>query len=218
MNPSTLQFIEYELQAIALTFMGVVYLIKIIQLSRLPMPWERGTKAGNPKKGVIHSYGSIFMPWSMESSRKHGWRWMAFGLYHIGALVAIINTFTLPFAPQLMSESVKLVFAILIAPSVLVGIYKIISRIIKPELRHISTFDDYFSLISLELFLFFGVMVLFYDTPFWRSWYFLITAFFLFYVPFSKISHYIYFFFAHILTGWRYGWRGIIPQKQHDHE
>ncbi len=111
-----------------------------------------------------------------------------------------------------------LVFAILIAPSVLVGIYKIVSRIMKPELRYISTFDDYFSLISLESFLFFGVMVLLYDTPFWRSWYFLITAFFLFYVPFSKISHYIYFFFAHILTGWRYGWRGIIPQKQHDHE
>jgi len=213
MSQATIHFIEYELQAIALIWMGVIYLIKIIQLSRLPMPWERGAQAGNPKKGVMHSYGSIFMPWSMESSRKHGWRWLMFGLYHIGALVAIVNTFTLPFAPQIMTENVKLLFAILIAPSVVIGLIKLVQRIVKPELRHISTFDDYFSLISLEAFLFFGVMVLLFDTPFWRIWYFIITAFFLFYVPFSKISHYIYFFFAHIITGWRYGWRGIIPQK-----
>lgn len=213
MDPSIVHFIEYELQAIALIWMGVIYTIKAIQLSRLPMPWEKGEQAGNPRMGVMRSYGSIFMPWSMESSRKHGWRWMAFGLYHIGALVAIINTFTLPFAPQLMTENVKLLFAILIAPSVIVGLFKLLQRIIKPELRYISTFDDYFSLISLELFLFFAVMVLLIDTPFWSTWYFIITAFFLFYVPFSKISHYIYFFFAHVLTGWRYGWRGITTPK-----
>ena len=213
MSESTIHFIEYELQAVALIWMAVIYSINAYQLSRLPMPWEKGDQAGNPKSGVIRSYGSIFMPWSMESSRKHGWRWLFFGLYHIGALVAIVNTFTLPFTPQLMTGTVKLIFAILIAPSVVVGLIKLIQRMTKPELRHISTFDDYFSLISLEFFLFFGVMTLLTGTPFWSISYFLITAFFLFYVPFSKISHYIYFFFAHVITGWRYGYRGIIPQK-----
>lgn len=213
MSESTLHFIEYELQAIALIWMGVIYTIKAIQLSRLPMPWERGEKAGKPGMGVLKSYGSIFLPWSMESSRKHGWRWMAFGVYHIGALVAIINTFTSPFFPQIMTENVKLLFVVLIAPSVLVGLFKLVQRLIKPELRHISTFDDFFSLVSLEFFLFFAVMALAVNTPFWSTWYYLITAFFLFYVPFSKISHYIYFFFAHALTGWRYGWRGINTQK-----
>ena len=213
MSQSVIHFIEYELQAIALIWMAVIYTIKAIQLSKLPMPWERGTRAGSPRLGVLKSYGSIFMPWSMESSRKHGWRWLAFGLYHIGALVAIVNTFTLPFFPQLMTENVKLLFAILIAPSVIVGLFKLVQRFTKPELREISTFDDYFSLISLEFFLFFAVMVLVVGTPFWSVWYFIITAFFLFYVPFSKISHYIYFFFSHTLTGWRYGWRGINTAK-----
>jgi nitrate reductase gamma subunit len=213
MIQSLANFCEYELQAIALITMAVIYTIKAIQLSRLPMPWEKGGKAGSPAMGALKSYGSIFMPWSMESSRKHKWRWLAFGLYHIGALVAIVNTFTLPFAPQLMTANVKLVFAILIAPSVIVGLIKLFNRFTKPELRYISTLDDYFSLISLEFFLFFAVMALLFDTPFWRVSYFLITAFFLFYVPFSKISHYIYFFFAHVLTGKRYGYRGIIPQK-----
>ena len=213
MSESTIHFIEFELQAIALIWMAVIYSIKAYQLSRLPMPWEKGDRAGSPKMGVLKSYSLIFLPWSMESSRKHGWRWFLFGLYHIGAGVAILNTFTMPFAPQLMTETVSLIFAILIAPSVLVGLIKIIQRITKPELRHISTFDDYFSLITLEFFLFFGVMALTLNTPFWRTWYFIITAFFLFYVPFSKISHYIYYFFSHVLTGWRYGYRGINPQK-----
>ena len=39
----------------------------------------------------------------------------------------------------------------------------------------------------------------------------LVVAAFLFYVPFSKISHYVYYFFAHYLTGSRYGYRGVVP-------
>jgi hypothetical protein len=34
----------------------------------------------------------------------------------------------------------------------------------------------------------------------------------LFYVPFSKISHYVYWFFARVLMGVRYGRRGVAPR------
>jgi len=213
-SESALHFIEYELQAIALIWLAVIYIIKIWQLSRLPMPWEQAPQKGSPAQGVAQSYGAIFMPWSMESSKKHIWRWLEFGIYHIGALVAIVNTFTFPFAPGLMTPTVRLVFAILIAPSVFVGFAKLYQRLSKKELRVISTPDDYFSLASMQFFLFFAVMALITDAPMWRMWYFLITAFFLFYVPFSKISHYIYFFFARFLMGSRYGTRGVIPQRE----
>ncbi len=206
-----LHFVEYDLQAIALTWMVVLYSIKAYQLARLPMPWERGPVKGSPGRGVLHSYGTIFMPWSMESSRKHLVRWLEFGTYHVGALVAIVNTFTFPFAPELMTQPVRWVFAILIAPAIVVGVIKLIRRVVRPELRLISTPDDYFSLVSLEFFFFSAVMALLLDTPEWRMAYFLITAAFLFYVPFSKISHYVYFFFSHVLTGRRYGWRGVTP-------
>ncbi len=209
---SALHFIEYELQAIALTFMAVVYIIKILQLSRLKMPWEQAPKKGSSRQGVIQSYGAIFMPWSMESTQKSKWRWLEFGTYHVGALVAIVNTFTFPFAPGFMTWPVRILFAILIAPSVLVGFVKLYQRITKKELRIVSTPDDYFSLVSMQFFLFFAVMALLINTPVWRMWYFLITAFFLFYVPFSKISHYIYFFFARYFVGSRYGTKGVIPQ------
>ena len=211
-SESTLHFVEYELQAIALTWMIVLYTIKIIQLMRMPMPWEQAPQRGSGRAGIVHSYGTIFVPQWMESSRQHVWRWLEFGIYHVGALVAIVNTFTFPFTPWLMTPVVRWIFAILIAPAIIVGLIKLARRILRPELRIVSTPDDYFSLVSLEFFFFAAIMALLLDTPFWRLAYFLITAAFLFYVPFSKISHYVYFFFSHYLTGKRYGWRGVTPQ------
>ena len=209
-----MHFVEYELQAIALIWMGTLYTIKAIQLSRLPMPWEKAPQKGKGSQGVLKSYASIFMPWSVESSRDHKSRWAGFALYHVGCLVAIVNTFTFTFAPSIMTPTVKIVFAVLIAPALFIGFSKFIRRIIRPEIRHISTPDDYFSLLSLQLFFFTGIMALLVETPFWRTSYYLVTAAFLFYVPFSKISHYVYFFFARFLTGKRYGWRGVIPQSR----
>ncbi len=210
-DPELLHFVEHDLQAIALTWMAVLYSIKAYQLARLPMPWEREPGKGSPARGVLRSYGTIFLPWLMESSRKHLGRWLEFAIYHVGALVAIVNTFTFPFAPELMTRPVRWLFAVLIAPAIVVGVIKLVRRVRRPELRLVSTPDDYFSLVSLEFFFFAAVMALVLDTPEWRIAYFLITAAFLFYVPFSKISHYVYFFFSHVLTGTRYGRRGVIP-------
>ena len=155
---SFIHFVEYELQAIALGWMVVIYTFKAIQLARLPMPWEKENNKGNPARGIMRSYASIFMPWAVESSRDNIWRWAGFALYHVGCLVAIVNTFTFTFAPGIMTPAVKVVFSILIAPAILIGFSKFFRRIIKPEIRYISTPDDYFSLLSLQLFFFTGVI------------------------------------------------------------
>ena len=176
------------------------------------MPRDVAPQKGSPLVGALRSYANIFIPWSMESAQKHPWRWVEFGAYHVGALVAILNTFTTPFAPGIMTQPVRWVFAVLIAPAFLLGFVKLARRVTRPEMRLISTPDDYFALASVELFFFTGVMALLIDTSVWRTIYFLITAGFLFYVPFSKISHYVYFFFAAAITGGRYGKRGVRPQ------
>jgi nitrate reductase gamma subunit len=89
-----------------------------------------------------------------------------------------------------MTQPVRWAFAILIVPAFLLGFVKLARRISRPEMRLISNPDDYFSLASVEIFFFTGIMALLLDTSVWRTIYFLITAAFLFYVPFSKISHY----------------------------
>ncbi len=208
-NVQWLHFVEYELQAIALAWMATVYAIKLYKLCCLPMPWEKAPGRGSARLGAARSYTSTLNPWSRESSREHKARWLEFGIYHVGALTAIVNTFTYPFAPQLMTASVRVVFAVLIAPAMIVGLLKLGRRILRPELRIVSTPDDYFALASLQLFFFLAIMALLVGTPSWQFAYYTATALFLFYVPFSKISHYIYFFFSHYLTGRRYGWRGV---------
>ena len=214
LSPAFVHFVEYELQVIALSWLFVLYAIKIFQLSRLPMSREKGLSKGSAALGALRSYANIFMPWSMESSKKHFWRWVEFGAYHVGAGIAILNTFTSPFAPGMMIQPVRWVFTILIAPAFFLGMVKLGRRIIRPEMRLISTPDDYFSLASVELYFFSAIMALLVNTPLWRTVYFLITAGFLFYVPFSKISHYVYFFFVAAITGSRYGRRGVRPQSR----
>jgi nitrate reductase gamma subunit len=113
-----------------------------------------------------------------------------------------------------MTSPLRLIFAILIVPAVLIGISKFIRRVSRLEMRLISTPDDYFALVSVEFFFISNIAALLVNTPLWRTVYFFITAGFLFYVPFSKISHYIYFFFTGVITGSRYGWRGVRPAKR----
>ncbi len=42
-----------------------------------------------------------------------------------------------------------------------------------------------------------------------------LTAFFLVYVPFTKIGHYLYYPFTHFYLGRTMGHRGVLPAKRH---
>ena len=207
-----LHFAEWDLQIIALSFFAIMYAIKAWTMARLPMSWENAPAKGSPGSGIAYSYAATVVPWMMSSSTQHWTRWLEFGLYHIGAGLAILSTFTLPFTPQLMIEPVRIIFAVFVALALIVGAIRIRRRLADPALRIVSTPDDYFSLAAVEVFCFLTVMTLVLDTPGWRLAYFLVTAAFLFYVPFSKISHYVYWFFARVLMGVRYGRRGVMPR------
>ena len=55
-----------------------------------------------------------------------------------------------------------------------------------------------------------AVPAILFDLSGWMIAYFIITALLLIYVPLSKISHYIYWFFSRYLFGMRYGRRGLV--------
>jgi len=208
-----LHFAEMDLQIIALSFFGLMYAIKAWTMARLPQKWENAPAKGSPGAGVAYSYAATVAPWMMSSSTQHWTRWLEFGLYHIGAGLAILSTFTLPFTPKLMEPApVRLTFAVFVGLALIVGAIRLWRRFVDPTLRVVSTPDDYFSLAAVEVFFFLMVMTLVVRTDGWRLAYFLVTAAFLFYVPFSKISHYLYWFFARVLMGVRYGRRGVMPR------
>jgi hypothetical protein len=206
-----LHFAQYDLQTIALIWMAALYGVKVYQMWRLPMAWERAPRKGSPGRGVLSSYASILFPWLMESSRKHLWRWVEFAVYHLGAAAAILVTFALPLASGLLVRPLRYVLASLALAAALLGIAKLARRFTRPELRIVSTPDDYLSLAALEVFFLATAAVLLADGTGTRIVFFFITAAFLFYVPFSKISHYVYYFMAGVFTGTRYGFRGVRP-------
>ncbi len=211
MNQETLlHYALHELQYIALALLVLLYAIKVWQISRLPMPPEMAPARGDATRGVASSFAWPFLPWTMESTRQHWVRWLAFGLYHIGILIAILASFTIPFFPQVMIWPVRVVMVVLIALALVAGLLKLAWRFSRPEIRYVSTPDDFFSLVVLQIWFLLAIPALLVYSPGWLIPYFVLTALLLVYVPLSKISHYIYWFFARFIFGVRYGRRGII--------
>ena len=91
-------------------------------------------------------------------------------------------------------------------------------RLFRPVLRLISTPDDYFSLFMLTIWFGLGVVTQAHlagarglvNENILVAYLFL-TSFFLIYVPFSKISHYLYYPFTRIWIGRALGHRGSYP-------
>jgi len=217
-----LHFAEHTLQEAALLFMALVYITRLYWLTRRKPGRERqaptGSGSANPKGAIAYSFANIAIPWGMESSRDKWFLYIQFVLFHLGVVTAIGLSFIIPYAPQLLtSPSALVILQILIGAAFLVGVGRIIRRIVSPYLRAISSPDDYFSLILLTVWFAFAFFAVPNDSSQGEGillTFFFLTAFFLIYVPFSKISHYLYYPFARYYLGKTLGRRGVYPIKR----
>ena len=217
-----LHFSEHTLQEVALGFMALVYITRITWfLKRFKAGKERQAETGLPgttmAKGVLYSWANVAMPWAMESSRTKPLVYAQFVIFHLGVTAAIGLSFIIPYAPGLLeSGSLVLVLQVLIGAACLVGIVRIVRRVSNPYMRAISSPDDYFSLVLLTVWFFFATLSVPNSTA-GGEWhlltYFILTAFFLVYVPFSKISHYLYYPFTRYYFGKSMGYRGVYPLR-----
>ncbi len=216
---SLLQFAEDALQIFALSFMAIVYAIKIRWILKFPASKERQQGTGPPDtsgpRGARWSLLNIGMPWAMASTRRHPLLYAQFVIFHIAVAASIAMSFLIPYAPQLIAgRGAIMALQAIFAAGLLVGLMRLVRRLVNPYVRAISTPDDYFSLSLLIVWLGFSFLA----APNNRAGgeavllaYFFLTAFFLVYVPFSKISHYIYYPFARYYLGRTLGHRGVYP-------
>ena len=105
-------------------------------------------------------------------------------------------------------------FQAFIGAACLIGCYRMYRRISDKTMRAISTPDDYFSLALLTVWFAFGVLAAPNDIANGEGvmlTFFLLTAFFLIYVPFSKIGHYLYYPITRYYLGRSLGYRGVFP-------
>jgi len=217
-----LHFAEDQLQIAALSFMAIVYAIKIRWIFTFPAGRDRQAVTGPPgtsaARGARHSLLNIAMPWEMASTRRHPFLYAQFVAFHIAVTVSIAMSFLIPYAPAwIEGQAAVIALQVIFAGGMLAGALRLIRRIVNPYIRSISSPDDYFSLFLLIVWLVFSFLAApnnreASETPLLA--YFFLTAFFLMYVPFSKISHYIYYPFARWYLGKTLGHRGSYPIMQ----
>jgi len=210
-----LRFLENELQIACLIFMGSVYILRTAWLLHFRMPRERTRAEGSETAGVIRSLSSVARPGAMESTRQKPWFYAQFMIFHFAVTAAIAATFIIPYRPALFEvQPLAAAFQAVLAAGVVVGLLRLSRRVRVPAVRIISSPDDYFSLVLMILYFAAGFLAVpnDYERAEWPLiLFFGLTAFFLAYVPFSKISHYLYYPFARIVLGKALGHRGILP-------
>lgn len=210
-----LKVLENEVQLAALAFLALVYLIRLAWIFRFKARRDRTLAAGNERAGAAFSLMNIAMPKAMESTRKRPGFYAQFVVFHLGVAAAIAGTFIIPYAPGLFERPALLgSFQAVVAAGFVVGLARFVRRLTNPVLRTVSSPDDYFSLLLLVVW--FGAAVLALpnrpgegEAPLIA--YFGLTAFFLVYVPFSKICHYLYYPFTRFYLGRALGHRGAVP-------
>jgi hypothetical protein len=203
---------------IALIWMATLYTIKIIMLIKKPGPAEKAELKGNRTSGAILSLFNVLMPWSMESSRSNYYFYLEFLIFHIAVALTITSTFTLPFWPEIMTPTVSVVIMVFQGLAVLIGLRRIYRRLAVPEIKIITTVDDFFAVVLLTTFFAVGIGAFYYwmqgqaDTS-WMWLFFALVTFFIIYVPFSKISHYVLYPFGRWFYGQTFGGRGVLNQS-----
>ena len=214
-----LHFSENELQEYALLIMACVYTLRIIWLLHFKAGRERQAPTGQfrttTNKGIVYSWMNVAMPWAMESTRKKAFFYAQFVVFHLGVVFAIGLSFIIPYAPGLLESGIlTAMLQAVIGLAFLVSLVRLYRRITDKYIRAISSPDDYFSLFLLAVWFFFAVFAAPNKPEQGEAallTFFILTAFFLIYVPFSKISHYLYYPFTRYYFGKTMGYRGVYP-------
>lgn len=203
-----------QVQIVALLFMATVYLIKVRWLLRFPAAKERTPSRGDEARAIRYAYMTLAMPWEMESTRRQWPRYVEFVLFHVGAAVCIFTTFVLPYWPHVLAGAATIfVLRLFIVLALAAGVIRLVRRVVITHLRVISVPDDYFSMALLNVWLVSAFFAVAQTSEPWLVVFFGTTAFFLVYVPFSKISHYLLWPFIRYYQGKHFGHRGVFPKK-----
>ncbi len=201
-----------QVQLAALAFMAIVYVIKVRWILGFRASYERTPARGSHAKGIGYAYATLAMPWDVPSTRAHWFRWVEFVVFHLAVAAAIVLTFVMPYWPGAVGGAVTVAaLQTVFALGTAVAVSRLVRRFTRPEMRLITTPDDVFSLIMLAAWLAAAVLAAPQRSEAALVTFFGLTAFFLVYVPFSKISHYIYYPFIRYYIGKHFGHRGSYP-------
>lgn len=164
--------------------------------------------AGSSFGGIVYAFGMGMLPWEKESAAKHLWTWVGGILYHLGILTAVLFLATVVLGTSL-SRSLLQSARILLAVGLVCGVALLLKRMLKPQMRSLSSADDYVSNILVDLLLLSALAATWAEAavvPFLA-----ISMIVFVYIPFGKLRHCAFFFYSRILFGGFFGKRGVLP-------
>lgn len=210
---SFLKALENEVQVLALLFMAGVYIVRLFWIFRFRKSAEMTLPAGSKLAGIAYSSANFLMPWALEQRRRNLFFYVQFAVFHLGVAASITLSFLIPYAPGVLNNKLTVLgFRVVLAAAFLVGVKRTVRRLTDMAVRTISTPDDHFSLWLLTLYFasaFLAAPNRYQESEVSLIIFFGLTAFFLIYVPFSKISHYLYYPINRYFLGKSLGHRGV---------
>jgi len=78
----------------------LLYMVRLTSLFRRKSANDLPPAKSDAWRGVLWSYLAIFMPWSMESTRRHWSRYLEFVLFHLGAFSSILASFLIAYGSE----------------------------------------------------------------------------------------------------------------------
>jgi hypothetical protein len=195
--------------AVALVGVGVW----IYQLLSRPGACDPSPGKGSAKLGVLYAFTLGMLPWKKESARRHPLVYLRGIGFHTGIFAGIL-VLTLSIFNISSHNLLSLALIVLMWLGVISGVTAIVSRAADPMLRGISRADDYVSPALISLFMLTGSLLVM--GLLGTVYFYVTTSILCLYLPWSKVRHCVYFFFARGKIGAMMGHRGLL-MMQGDH-
>lgn len=199
------------LAALALTFAVFAFGRRLQAFSQLTRPVDRAVAKGSLQSGVLYAYTLGMAPWSKESTRRHALAYLRGVAFHAGIFLGLAILVASPWLGA-VPQIARLLLGLCTAAGALFGFAGLLSRFAEPNLKALSTGDDYFAVLIVSLFMASESLWLF--VPQAQVFFYLISAAMLVYAPLGKIRHCIYFAYSRLFYGKFIGSRAVLPHSQ----
>ncbi len=177
---------------------------------------ERGldldTYVASPMMGMMYAVTLGMAPWEKESTRIHWVGYIRGVLLHVGVFLSMALLLVSLFTTHIW-EPLRVLLIVVLGLTAIAAIGATVWRFIGHNERKLSYPDDYFAVFVVSVFI--ALTCWWLIDPAIQPWWYLWSSLMLLYIPFSKIRHFVYFFFTRLFFGDHFGRRGVLPPS-HD--
>ena len=199
----------FALVGIGIGILGILF--RLGSIMNRPFKQDLARAQGSSTRGVLYAFTLGMAPWEKESTAIHWIAYLRGILFHVGIFLAAAVLIASPWL-NLLPGWITWTAAVITGASALLDLAGIFMRLRDPNLRVLSLPDDFAAILITSAFTGLACATLIW--PAVLPAFYVLTGLMAAYIPFSKIRHCVYFFYAKFFFGMGYGHRGVIGQPE----